>query len=100
MKELAGVVHKRASRFVYAAIDKKASFALKVGHSVMTDATFLDPAQRVTVEQFAHDCSATATGLWLTAPIEQLYSRAAARRNDGSDADAKVINSQLSAILV
>ncbi len=63
--------------------------AVAGGHSVILDATFLDPAQR---EAVAAICAGTRfVGIWLSAPLEVLEQRVAARRNDASDADVAVL---------
>jgi len=84
-----------ASQRVYAAIFEKAGLALRAGHSVVLDAVFLDPVQRIAAEQLARDCSVPFTGIWLKASGEQLRERVAARQHDASDANVLVVDSQL-----
>lgn len=84
-----------ASRRVYATILEKAGAAIQAGHSVVVDATFLDPAQRFAVEHLAREFSVPFTGIWLTASAGQLHKRVAARCHDASDANEVVVDSQL-----
>jgi hypothetical protein len=78
-----------ASAAVHAALFDAARDALAAGHSVVLDATFLDPAVRAAAQAAAGD--APFTGLFLTAPIEVLRARVAGRRGDASDATVEVM---------
>ena len=88
--------YSRAARDeVYRAMLGRAGVILAAGHSVLVDATFLDPAQRDAVEQVALGAGVPFTGLWLAAPPEVLIARVSARAGDASDADANVVRAQL-----
>lgn len=75
----------------YAAFLREAREALSGGHSVVADATFLDPAQRTGIEAVAREAGCPFLGLWLEAPMTVLRDRIAARRHDASDADLAVL---------
>ncbi|UPG71306.1 AAA family ATPase [Roseomonas gilardii subsp. gilardii] len=75
----------------YAAFLREAREALSGRHSVIADATFLDPAQRAGIEAVAREAGCPFLGLWLEAPVEVLRSRIAGRRHDASDADLAVL---------
>lgn len=80
---------------VYDLVLKKAASALKAGHSVIVDATFLSPERRRDVEQRTHAAGAEFCGVWLDAPPDILMARVKARTNDASDADTNVLQAQL-----
>ncbi len=86
-----------ASRKVYARILDDARTCLDAGHSVVLDATFLDPARRAAVEALSAASGRRLDAFWLTAPPERLLARVEARRGDASDADADVVRGQLAA---
>ena len=70
-----------ASAAVHAAMLGAARDVLASGHSVVLDATFLDPAIRAAAAQAAGD--APFTGLFLRAPVEVLRARVAGRTEAG-----------------
>ncbi len=61
--------------------------ALAGGHSVILDAVFQREAERCALPALHPDFA----GLWLTAPLEVLRARVAARRGDASDATLAVL---------
>lgn len=77
------------SASVHEAMMQAARGALAAGHSVVLDATFLDPAVRAMAEGAAG--GARFDGVWLTAPLDVLRARVAARRDDASDATVEVM---------
>jgi len=77
------------SAAVHAAMFDAARTALAAGHSVVLDATFLDPAVREAARQAAGE--ARFDGIWLEAPLDVLRARVAARRDDASDATVEVM---------
>jgi uncharacterized protein len=81
------------TRQVYDRLLADARTCLAAGHSVILDATFLDPAQRQAARTLAADHPAVLA--WLTAPPATLLTRVAARRGDASDADEAVVRRQL-----
>jgi len=97
-KRLAGVAPEQrlppesytpaASAAVFAALGAQARVALAAGHSVVVDAAFLRAEERDAVAALAPDF----TGLWLTAPLEVLRARVAARQGDASDATPAVLD--------
>jgi aminoglycoside phosphotransferase family enzyme/predicted kinase len=85
-----------ASRRVYATIAEHASNAIQRGYSVVADAVFADPANRVAIEAVAAALSVPFVGIWLDAPPAVLSKRVEKRQSDASDADAGVVRSQSS----
>jgi aminoglycoside phosphotransferase family enzyme/predicted kinase len=83
------------SALVYAKIGVEARRVLAAGHSVIADAVFDRPDDRAAIEAVAAGCGVAFDGLWLSAPEPVLFERVAARRNDPSDATAKVVAEQL-----
>nr|WP_245216056.1 bifunctional aminoglycoside phosphotransferase/ATP-binding protein [Pararoseomonas baculiformis] len=80
-----------AAEAVHQALFRDAAIALRAGHSVIADASFLDPARREGIEAVARATGVPFTGLWLEAPLDILRARVAARRGDASDADVPVL---------
>jgi aminoglycoside phosphotransferase family enzyme/predicted kinase len=85
-----------ASEATCRAIFQRAKAALMAGHSVILDAVFSAESERNTAEQLAQNCGAKFTGIWLEADPSQLKSRVMGRKGDASDADAAVVEKQLS----
>jgi aminoglycoside phosphotransferase family enzyme/predicted kinase len=83
------------SERVYATLTREAGLVLKAGRSVILDAVFLKPAERVAAETAARDADVTFQGVWLDVPPEVMKQRLAARTGDASDADAEVLERQL-----
>jgi aminoglycoside phosphotransferase family enzyme/predicted kinase len=79
------------SEAVYAEVMAMAEAAARAGHSVIVDATFLDPLLRAGIEAAAGRAGAGFTGLWLEAPLDVLRARVAARTGDASDAGVAVL---------
>ncbi len=96
-KRLAGVAPEQrlpaesytpeASAAVLAELGAQARLALAAGHSVVADAAFLRAEERAAIAAAAADF----TGLWLTAPLDVLRARVAARQGDASDASVAVL---------
>jgi aminoglycoside phosphotransferase family enzyme/predicted kinase len=90
------VQYDRAARgAVYDRMAARARAILAAGHSVVFDATFLDPARRRQVREVAEAAGVPFAGLWLSAPPDILRDRVAGRRGDPSDADLAVLERQL-----
>jgi aminoglycoside phosphotransferase family enzyme/predicted kinase len=83
------------SHRVYALMTQRAEHILKAGHSVILDATYLTEADRAALAALAERAGTHLEGLWLEAPAPTLMTRVAARKNDASDADAAVVESQI-----
>lgn len=62
------------------------------GHSVIADATFIDPRHRLAVEAAARAAGVRFLGLWLAAPLTELEARIAGRERDASDATVAVLH--------
>ncbi|MDB5371988.1 MAG: hypothetical protein JWP04_630, partial [Belnapia sp.] len=80
-----------ASAAVFAELTATAVATLAAGHAAVADAVFLRPEERAAIAA----AGIPFTGFWLTAPLEVLRGRIAARsadpRGDASDADAAVL---------
>ncbi|GAB4393991.1 MAG: AAA family ATPase [Kiloniellaceae bacterium] len=85
----------QASQAVYDRMMETAAAALATGQSVILDAVFAKPEERAQAEAVAHDVEAEFTGLWLEAAPEVLTARVTRRRDDASDANAAVVEHQL-----
>ena len=84
-----------ASDRVYAALRAQAAEALAAGQSVILDAVFAKPEERAEAEGIAKAAGAGFTGLWLEAAPEVMAARVTKRRGDASDADAAVVERQI-----
>ncbi|MDQ2089948.1 bifunctional aminoglycoside phosphotransferase/ATP-binding protein [Marimonas arenosa] len=82
---------------VYERMMARAGTILGAGHTVILDATFLDPTRRTAARDMATALDVPFVGLWLTAPPDRLRQRVAGRRGDASDADVAVLERQLAA---
>ncbi len=80
---------------VYRALREEVGTALAAGFTVLADAAFLQPNERAEIAEVAKRASVPFEGLWLEAPAEVLRQRVTARRGDASDADAQVVQQQL-----
>jgi predicted kinase len=69
------------------ALIAQAHLAAEAGHSVIIDATFLDPAVRQAIVPTA----GRFLGIWLQAPLAELEQRVAVRTGDASDATVAVL---------
>ena len=70
--------------------------AVAGGHSVVLDATFLDPATRAAFQAAA---CAPVLGVWLQADLAVLEARVAARQGDASDATVDVLRAAAARML-
>ena len=84
------------SRKVYDIAAARAALAIRGGRSVIVDAVFADSGHRRAIEKVATAAGVPFAGLWLDAPTQTLIRRAERRRADASDADALVIDAQIS----
>ncbi|UWQ85690.1 bifunctional aminoglycoside phosphotransferase/ATP-binding protein [Leisingera caerulea] len=80
---------------VYARLLDLAEQALRAGHSVIVDATFLEAGYRKQALALAARLGVPFDGIWLHADPAVLEQRIAARTGDASDADADVLHAQL-----
>lgn len=84
------------TRRTYQAVYDEAAVALASGRSVIADAVFARPAERVAIADIAKTAGVPFVGLWLQAQPRLLESRVTGRRNNASDATAEVVRLQLS----
>lgn len=84
---------------VYRAAFDRAETILLAGHSVILDATFIDPDLRAAAQEVAARATVPFRGFWLRAPDTVLEARIRARKDDVSDADTVVLEKQLAAPL-
>ena len=82
------------SREIYARIEAKASAALAAGHSALLDAVHARSDARREARGIAQVAGARFDGLWLDANLQARLARVTARRDDASDANAKVAEAQ------
>ncbi len=83
---------QEAGARVYASLYEKAQRILAAGHSVVVDAVFARAEERTAVAEAAR--GANFHGLFLTADLATRVARIGARRNDASDADARIAREQ------
>jgi aminoglycoside phosphotransferase family enzyme/predicted kinase len=79
---------------IYDRVIQRAGRILKTGHSVLIDATFLDPNDREKATALASSSQTSLHRFWLDAPLKILINRVSARQGDASDADADVVRVQ------
>ncbi len=84
-----------ASQTVYADMLRTARMSLSAGWAVVLDAAFLKATERDAAQSLAAELGLTFQGLWLQAPAEVLRRRVRDRRDDASDADEAVLETQL-----
>jgi len=82
------------SREVYASLRERAVTLIAAGQSVIVDAVHALEEERDAIASAGQ--AARFLGVWLEAPIDTLRHRVAERRNNVSDADAAVLEQQLS----
>ena len=80
---------------VYEKLGREAASALHDGQSVIADAVFLRPDERLAIAAVARRAGAAFAGFWLTTSEMVLAQRLASRHGDASDADAAVLRFQL-----
>jgi uncharacterized protein len=80
---------------IYGRMMDEAKAALAAGRSVILDAVFLKPGEREAAADVARSAGAAFEGIWLEAPADLLRRRIDAREGDASDADASVLDAQL-----
>lgn len=86
---------RAASEACYERLRRQARIALDAGQSVIVDAVHDRPEERRALRAVAEAAGVRFVGLWLDAREDALIGRVEARRNDASDADAKVVARQL-----
>ena len=80
---------------VYDEMFRLAASVFRAGHSVVLDATFLAPQDRLGAEDLAASLGASISPVWLEGDREFLRARLAARTFDSSDATLEVLDRQL-----
>ncbi len=79
----------------YRAVFEDATIALESGYSAIADAVFAKPLERTAARRLAGDLGVPFDGLWLEAPQEIMMERVGSRKDNASDADAKILRRQL-----
>jgi predicted kinase len=79
---------------VYAVIADQARRAIAAGHSVILDAVYGQPGERLVAEASAAVLGVPFHGFFLEAPLATRLARVGARSRDASDADAAVVLAQ------
>ena len=82
-------------RRTYQAAFEEARVALAAGHSVIADAVFARPQERLAIARIAEDCGVPFQGLWLEAGPEVMRERVTKRSGNVSDATAEVVRTQM-----
>ena len=77
------------SRAVFAELHRAVAQVAAAGHAAIADATYLDAEHRRAVA--AASGGVRFLGVWLTAPLDVLEARIAARQRDASDATVAVL---------
>jgi hypothetical protein len=85
-----------ASRQVYDRLFEEAGRTLRAGGSVIADAVFDRSGERDAIEDVGRQAGVPFQGIWLEAPRSELLKRVEARSHDPSDANAAVLDAQLS----
>lgn len=85
-----------SSQQVYRTIVERAQRLAATGVSVVTDAVFARPAERMRIEAAAEAANVPFHGFWLDAPAALLRERVASRTGGPSDATLTVLEAQLS----
>ena len=83
------------SRRVYQLMADRALAALRAGHAVIADASFMNQQEREGIAAVAREAGVPFAGLWMEVPREILARRIAGRTGDPSDATADVLVHQL-----
>jgi uncharacterized protein len=83
------------TRRVYRELASRAAIAVAAGHSVIVDAVFADPRDRMAIADIARRGSVPFYGVWLDAPVDTRAARVARRTGDASDATPVVLREQL-----
>ncbi|MGE4373064.1 MAG: AAA family ATPase [Xanthobacter sp.] len=85
---------QEATLRVYARLCAFAARALASGQSVIVDAVYAHPYERVDVEKVAQAAHLPFTGIWLEADLSVRVDRVEQRAGDASDADAAIARQQ------
>jgi aminoglycoside phosphotransferase family enzyme/predicted kinase len=79
---------------VYDAVTEKARKVIAAGHSVIVDAVFAKPQERLAIEKVAAALGVPFHGLFLQTALDTRIDRVGARGRDASDADVAVVQAQ------
>ncbi len=79
----------------YAAVFAECRSVLAAGQSVIADAVFSDPGERMAIEEVARGAGVPFFGLWLEAPPDMMEQRVTRRRRNVSDATSWVVKLQM-----
>ena len=83
------------SQRVYATLLAEAGLILRAGRSVVLDAVFLLPEERLAAQGLAAELGLRFQGYWMEAPEAVARARIQGRSGDASDADEAVLTGQL-----
>jgi predicted kinase len=86
-----------ASRAAMRELVAEAREVAAAGHSVIADATFMDPADRNLLAAAVAEAGLALTGFWLEAPLPVLEERITRRSKDASDATLEVLRRAVAA---
>jgi len=83
------------SQQTYQAVYDETRAVLSSGHSVIADCVFSKPEERQAIADVAKDLGLPFDGFWLSADPAVMEARVTQRKNNASDADARVVRMQL-----
>ncbi|MEM8570039.1 MAG: AAA family ATPase [Pseudomonadota bacterium] len=86
---------KTVNKHVHERLRIRADTILSTGYSVLLDAVFTTPSERVALADLAQKHGVPFDGLWLKTDASRLLARVSARDGDASDADETVVRLQL-----
>lgn len=96
LQQLPGAAYDSGmTKRVYRRLFEEVEACLKAGQAVVLDGVFMRPAEREKAAALARRCGVPFAGAWLDASPDVLQARVAARTNDASDADLRVLAMQL-----
>jgi hypothetical protein len=79
---------------VYAELRRRTSEAAAAGHAAIADAVYAAEGERTDIAAAAGEAGVPFAGVWLEAPIAELFRRVGGRSGDASDADAAIVARQ------
>ena len=89
----------QVSAKVYANLNEMAAIGLRAGRTVILDATYIRPEDRMAVAAVATRAGVFFAGFWLDGPVDLLVRRVVQRIGDASDATPALVMTQTKAEL-
>jgi len=85
---------RSVTKRVYAELRRRAAAAAAAGHAAIADAVYAGEGERADIAAAAAEAGVPFAGVWLEAPIAELFRRVGGRSGDASDADAAIVARQ------